>query len=78
MRLTGSSAFSITHCRPENCNRYISDAQRASATELLSFFQEYQQQQQLLAARAKQLLTNQLEDEIEDEIGDDEEDEEEG
>lgn len=63
----------------DTCNQYISDARRASATELVSFFQDYQRQQQQLAERAKQLLAEQLEDEIddlEDEEDEDEDDEE--
>lgn len=59
----------------ETCAQYISDAEKANARDLVSFFEEYQQQQQLLAARAKQLLANQLEDELEDESEEYEEEE---
>ncbi len=61
----------------ETCDQYISDAQKASASELVSFFEDYQEQQQVLAARAKQLLADQLENEIEDESDEDEEEDEE-
>jgi hypothetical protein len=61
----------------ETYAQYIIDAERAGESEIASFFEECQRQENQRATRAKQLLAGQLEDFAgEDEDEEDDEDEE--
>ena len=56
-----SVLYHLTHGE-QRCSHYALDAKRAEDEQLAQFFSEVQEQQQQLAARAKQLLLERLGD----------------